>query len=102
MFILQFYGIYTDAIEKSSKIIDAAFNKYGFSINEIDDAYDIILEDLKKNGTFEYITNSIIYSNFSVARDLILQKYPDEKIDFYVNCYDSHFYINGESVDIDE
>ena len=95
---LQFIGIYEDAIDEA---VDSSENALRICHLEdrIDELNEEALNDLKYTGSFDDITNSIIMSYFSTAKALI-EKYAKNNYnpDFYVNCSDSHFYLDGEEV----
>ena len=47
-------------------------------------------------GGSDMLSNLIIKSCFETTKEMIEQRFPEKKVDFYVNCDDSHFYIDGE------
>lgn len=95
---LNFLGIYETAINNAVEVSESALKEVRLE-NKIDDLHNSIEECLKEIGDWENITNSIIYAYFSTAESIIEEEYGEEKkIDFYINCDDSHFYINNEEV----
>ena len=98
MSYLNYLGIYEDAINDAIETCENAMELKGFTGNEINAMHDIATTDLKDIGDFGDITNSIIAAYFSTTAGLISDKFPDDDIDYYINCHDSHFYINNEEV----
>ena len=95
---MQLLGIYEDAIEKAVKDSETAMEHCGFTSSEIDDMNDMAIDELEEAGDWRNITDSIIGAYYRVTADLIRQKDAEVDVDYYVNCHDSHFYINGEEV----
>lgn len=95
---LQYLGIYEDAIEQAVKDSEAAMERCDFTDREIDDMHDMVRDELEETGDWTDITNSIIGAYFRVVTDLIKQKDDEVDVEYYVNCHDSHIYINGEEV----
>ena len=97
---MHFLGIYEDAINSA---IESAENllkreEFDFTDWDIDQLNDWAVQYLAENGSFENITDSIIYAYFSSAKEYVNKKYPNAQIDFYVNCNDSHLYYDGMEV----
>ena len=93
---MGFFGIYPDAINNAVDECEIALKGLGFSNAEINEMYQEAEELLESAGSFKEISNSIIYSHFEATRGMILEKYPEIDVDYFVNCSDSHFYVNGE------
>ena len=99
MYELQTFNIYPDAIEKACSDVDYAIEIFGLG----DYVWDYIIDDYENGGYVDLsdLTNSIIsicYSNLQSALE-------DDGVDcdYYVNGYDSHFYVNGEKIqDLDK
>ena len=97
-FQLRKLGIYEDAINSAIETAEHAVRHAGLGKSGINDLHEMALEELKESGSFDDITNSIIDAYFIVAKDMIRQSFPKLECDFYVNCEDSDFYINGEAM----
>lgn len=93
---LQYLGIYSGAIDDSIGEVELAMQRLGFSTHEIQEMHEIAYDEMCEVGRMDDITNSIIDCYFNTAKDVIKRRFPDLNVDFYVNCTDSHFYINGE------
>ena len=95
---LKFLGIYENAINNAVEVSESALKEVRLE-NKINYLHNSIEECLKEIGDWKDITNSIIYAYFSTTESIIEEEYGEEKkIDFYINCDDSHFYINNEEV----
>ena len=99
---LNLWGIYPDEIEKSETIFENALKHEKFD-DEIDDLYDEANEYFEEilncsDLSCTSITNLIIDSLFRVAQRYIEEKHPKKKCDYYVNGWDSHFYINNKEI----
>ena len=95
---LQYLGIYEDSIDSAINSCEEALKQLEFDVSDIDRMNDYALEDLKACGDWNDITNSIINAYFSTTQWFIAQRYPEIDTDYYVNGYDSHFYIGGDEV----
>lgn len=95
---LQYLGIYVDAIDSAIEASERAVEKAGYDVNVVDDLNQYALEDLEEQCTFKDITNKIIGAYFRNADLMIQEKQPDWDVDYYINCHDSHFYINKEEI----
>lgn len=91
MFNLGLYSIYPEAIEYATDIFNKICEDYklGYLWNEFD-------VELRENGDCTEPTDSIIHALFIVLKDNLQDQ--GVNCDFYVNCDDSHFYINNEEV----
>lgn len=106
MNVLNFFGIYEDALERADEYCQDVLTNAGLE-NKIDsvfdEAYDRFYEFSWESSMS--ITNALIYCMFDTTRSFITEKYPDLEIDVYVNCDDSDIIINGENAinfDFDE
>lgn len=88
----QFLRIYTEAIENIEDEIIKELQKV-----DVDFEYtqDEVLESLEEIGNWKNITNSIITALCCIAESLVLEKYPEARVDWFVNSYDSSFSINN-------
>lgn len=98
MSYLNYLGIYEEAINNAIETCEEAMRSLNFTDKEIDELHDIAFEDLKDIGVWTDITNSIICAYFTTTSGIINDKFPEIETDFYINCDDSHFYINNEEV----
>ena len=95
---LNAIGIYENAICNAIEASERAMEKCGLS-GMIDDLHCEAFNYLPDVGDFNDITNSIIYAYFSTAKSFIeIYAKKAYDVEFYTNCDDSHFYINGEGV----
>ena len=96
---LQYLGIYEDSIDSAIESAEKAFEECGINTSrQIQLLHENAMEYLKECGSFESITNSIIDAYFSTAKWMINNECPDKETDYYINGYDSHFYIDGQEV----
>lgn len=96
---LQYLGIYEDSINMAIDIAEQAVDAYVTSSSHpVDDLADLATDWLQECGSFENITNSIIAAWFSSASSMIERDNPKLVVDYFINCDDSHFYINGEEI----
>ena len=93
---MPFLGIYPVAIGNAIDQCELAMKNTGFGSHAISEMHDMAEECLKETGSFEDITNSIIYAYFSTTKDMIERCWPGHEVDYFINCSDSHFYIDGE------
>lgn len=100
MNILNCFGIYEDDITRADKICQTVLYKSGMEsryndmINDaLDHFYDIRL-DCKRN-----ITNGLIECMFKSTRSILMEKYENIDVAYYVNGYDSHLYVNNMGAD---
>lgn len=94
---LQYLRIYPDAIDSAIDSAENAMNFCGLGdYTYIDDMNEEAFSNLNYLGSFENITNSIISAYFSTAAAFI-EKYATKKykVDYYINCSDSDFYVDG-------
>ena len=97
MFSLAYLGIYENAIKSAIETCEAALELLGME-NQIDDMDNIAHDIAGEFITVDNITNCFIEAYFIATATLINEKYPEKETDYYVNCDDSHFYIDGEEV----
>lgn len=95
---LAYLGIYPSAIDSAINSCETAMENMGMSISEIDEMNEMALEEFQECGSLEDITNSVISAYFDTTKYLIVEKFPGRKVDYFINCEDSHFYIDGEEV----
>ena len=95
---LQYLSIYEKAIDWAISAAEEAIKRVGLGDQGVQDLNEMALDELKESGDWDNITNSIIRAYFIVAYDMIKQTNPKIECSYYVNCYDSHFYMNGKEV----
>ena len=87
----QFFRIYTDEIEDAANECEAAMEKLGFTVDEIDDMYDFAKQSFEDIGDLSDITNSIISCLFRHTETSIHEKFPNLRVDYYVDGCCSSF-----------
>lgn len=94
---MNYIGIWEDAINDAINTAEEALKQLelDYRIKKLHSDAAIELEYV---GSWDHITNSIITAYFTAAQSIISDYLPDIETDFYVNCYDSHFYIGGDEV----
>ena len=95
---LCYIGIYEDAINDAIESSEELLKLFGFGVNDVAEMNKCARDYLVENGSFEDITNSIIYAYFSSAKAYIENVYKEVEIDFYINGHDSHLYYDGAEV----
>lgn len=100
MNVLNCFGIYEGDINRANEICQIVLNKSGMDsryndmMNDaLDHFYDIQL------GYEINITNGLIECMFNSTKNLLIEKYKNIEVDYYVNGYDSHLYINNMGAD---
>lgn len=90
--ILTYWGIYPDVINDVVERCEDALSKAGYTLSEIDSWH----ESVKSNTVLdnENITNSILQQYLHEAVEMLNDK--GYEADYYVNCSDTHLYINNE------
>lgn len=89
-------GLYPDTVnDKIGTAIDAVCTFCGDQYER--EFVNESVERLKEIGSFEDITNSCILAFFITAKDYISQK-ARKNVEYYINCTDSHLYVDGEEV----
>ena len=94
-----YLNIYPQYIEDAGDSIENLMKSLGFTIDQIDEVWKIILQDVKEYTRGEQITNSVIYNIFNGCITGIMRIRPDlneDDFDFYVNGLDSNIYYKGE------
>lgn len=87
--------IYPQMIADAYELCEEILKDYGYTEQ---DFFSYVQQDMDE---FELkdLSNRLVRMMFNITRDLILQKKPDEDVDYYVNgTLDTHFYINGEQM----
>lgn len=89
---LNCLGIYADAINQIVMLCETAVDRY-----DCDPKGELggrAQEYLEQTGNWNDITNSIILAYLRTTSVMIKSRHPKWNIEYYVNCYDSHLYIN--------
>lgn len=94
------FGIYEDEITRADEICQIVLDKSGMG-NRYDDMmndalayfYDMQL-DYETN-----ITNGLIECMFNSTRNILMEKYKNIEVDYYINGYDSWLYVNDVNAD---
>ena len=94
MELCTFLNIYPESIEAAAQQCEAALEKLGFSLSEIDDMYDFAKQDFEEIGSLEDITNSIISCLYSNTETSINERFPFLKVRYYVDGYCSSFEVD--------
>lgn len=100
MNVLNCFGIYEDEITRADEICQIVLDKSGMG-NRYDDMmndalayfYDMQL-DCETN-----ITNGLIECMFNSTRNILMEKYKNIEVDYYINGYDSWLYVNDVNAD---
>lgn len=95
---MQYLGIYEGAIDDAVESSENLLKLFDFNDNDINLLNDYAREYLIENGDFNEITNSIIYAYFTTAKEYVESKHPNAVVTFFVNCHDSHLYLDGVEV----
>lgn len=97
MSICSFFGIYPNAIEKVNDICYNVLCNAGFNIDEIDEIYVRIKEDIKRSiNPCEEITDTIIQEMFDNTKYELERKFDGLKVEYTVNDFLSSMKINGQ------
>ena len=97
---LSFFGIYEGDITRANEICQIVLYKSGMDSrynDMMDDALDYFYD--MQLGYERNITNGLIECMFNSTRNILMEKYEDIDVAYYVNGYDSHLYINNISAD---
>ena len=94
------FGIYEDEITRADEICQIVLDKSGMG-NRYDDMmndalayfYDMQL-DYETN-----ITNGLIECMFNSTRNILMEKYKNIEVDYYINGYDTWLYVNDVNAD---
>lgn len=92
---LPLLGIYEDAI--NSAIDTAADAVEQYAPDKLNDLHKLADDDLTITFGLDDITNKIILAYFLAAKWLIEEKTGAE-VDCYINCDDSHLYVDDMEV----
>lgn len=97
---LPLFGIYPAAIDAACMVCEFAMEQNGLGdmIDEMYENAEYYLQEYDHAATVAHLTNAIISAVFGATSSIIRDKCPDKNVDYFVNCYDSHFYIDGEEV----
>lgn len=92
----EIFGIYPDAINRAYEIAMNQLDKFGIPSNYFDtDMQEELEESIDPNN----ISNSLIFVIFRTLENYLEDNgFDEDRIDFYVNGFDSHFYIDKEEV----
>ena len=100
MNILNCFEIYEGDITRANEICQTVLYKSGMESryndminNALDYFYNMKL-DYNRN-----ITNGLIECMFKSTRNILMEKYENIDVAYYINGYDSHLYVNNMSVD---
>ncbi len=92
---LSILDIYPQMIADAYELCEEILKDYGYTEQ---DFFSYVQQDMDE-FELKYLSNRLVIMMFNITRDLILQKKPDEDVDYYVNgTLDTHFYINGEQM----
>lgn len=104
--VLNYFGIYEDEINRVDEICQIVLDKSGMR-NRYNDMIDDVLDyfyniqlDCETN-----ITNGLIACMFNSTKNILMEKYKNIEVDYYVNGYDSWLYVNNmdaEDFEFDE
>lgn len=87
--------IYPQMIADAYELCEEILKDYGYTEQ---DFFSYVQQDMDE-FELQDLSNRLVRMMFNITRDLILQKKPDEDVDYYVNgTLDTHFYINGEQM----
>lgn len=87
--------IYPQMIADAYELCEEILKDYGYTEQ---DFFSYVQQDMDE-FELKNLSNRLVRMMFDITTDLILQKKPDEDVDYYVNgTLDTHFYINGEQM----
>ena len=90
---LSIIDIYPEMIQDAYALSESILNDYGYTDQDFFRYVQQDLEEFELNN----LSNRIVDIFFNITADLIKQKKPNTKVDYYINgTLDTHFYINGE------
>lgn len=89
---LAYLGIFPESINNAIETCKHVLEENGFNAAEINRVEQDASDDLLQIN----FTNAIIESYFNATKEALKNKYPDLDVDYYVNCIDSSFFVNGE------
>ena len=95
--MMQFLNIYPKTIEDVASTCEQAMLDAGFNTREVDDMFEYVKQCFYDGDGMDYsdVTNSIISNFYGYTKEKLEEKLNTE-VSYYVNCDDSHLYINGE------
>lgn len=93
---INMIGIYPEAINSAINKCCSALDQY--NCDPKNKIHDYAEEILTETGKWSNITNSIIEAYFQATQYLLKRKKKNLKVEYYVNCNDSHLYINQEEI----
>lgn len=100
MNVLNCFGIYEDEINKVDEMCQDVLchagleNRYDEMMNDALDYFYCIQLDNRTS-----ITNALIDGMFNSTKYILMEKYKNIDVDYYINGYDSHLYVNGINAD---
>lgn len=95
--ILSMFGIYPDAIQTNIRIAEKIVSETGCSSAEVNSLMNYVAEQFTGGElNYEDITNSIIQTAFDYAGGILSKRIPGAELSYYINCDDTHVYINGQ------
>lgn len=93
----SFFGIYPYTIEKVNDICHTVLCNAGFNIDEIDEIYGRIKEDINRSiNPCDEITDTIIQEMFDNTKYELERKFDGLKVEYTVNGFLSSMMINNE------
>lgn len=96
--LLDVLGIHEGDIERASDNLQDALEEVGL-LDEYDDIVAAVSEAVA-NVPVSEIQDFLIESLYAKAKAVVEEKLPDSLVHYYVNGYDSHFYINRDEGDM--
>lgn len=90
--ILSYWDIYPDVINDVVELCEDALVKAGYRPTEINNWHESVKDNTILNN--DSITNSILQGYLCTTAEMLEEK--GYEADYYINCSDTHLYINGE------
>lgn len=92
---LSIMDIYPEMLQDAYGLCEAILKDYDYTENDFFTYFRQNVEEWELTD----LSNRLVGIMFSITKDLIKQKFPNEEVDYYVNgTLDTHFYINGEQM----
>ena len=94
---LKYLGIYPESVEKADVICERVCEKYGIGSDY--DVWEHVRQDFEKQVYDEYpLSDLIIFFIFKNLKAALVKskKVEEPDIDWYINGWDTGFYIDGE------
>lgn len=93
--------VYVGAVNDVTALCESAVEEAGYTARELSDEVTSCLEEVVNMKEFlDNPTNSIIFATLHSACCMLEDKFEElgiqVKVDYYVNCDDSHLYIDNE------